>query len=153
MIFFILICDDSISYSLNGEFYDLGLRIRGTQFVCCFSHTTGFLVQYESIRFILSSSTICVGGIAPKNVFHRSLMYGNVRKLIHFLIWNSPCSSLKKNLSNDENKFSKKLFYEYMCSVFLENRNHINDSSRNCRFMTFFNFPIMLAMTKKNKIL
>lgn len=152
MIFFMLICDDTISYSLNGKFYYLGFCITQAQFGCWFSHTTGFVVLYESIRFILPSSTICVGGTPPKNVFHRSLMYGNIRKLKHFFIWNSPCSPLKKNLSNDANKFSKRLFYEYMCyTVFLKRRNHINDSSRNCRFMTFFNFPIMLAMTKKIK--
>lgn len=86
MIFFLLICDDTISYSLNGEFYCLGLRIRRAQFAFWFSRTTGFVVQYESIRFILPPSTICVGGIAPKIVFQRSLMYGNVRKLKHFFI-------------------------------------------------------------------
>lgn len=75
-----LICGDTISYYLNGEFYYLVLYIRRAEFVCWFSHTTGFVVQFESIRFILLSSTIYVGGIAPKNEFHRSLIYGDVSK-------------------------------------------------------------------------
>lgn len=84
MLFCTLICDDTISHSLNSEFYYLSLHIRRAQFVCWFFHITGSVLKYETIRFILPPSTICVGAIAPKNVFHSSLMYGDVMKHKHF---------------------------------------------------------------------
>jgi len=86
MIFYTLICDDTISHSLSSELYYISLHIRRAQFVCWFFHITGSAVQYETIRFILSPSTVCVGAIAPKNVFHSSVMYGDVTKLKHFFI-------------------------------------------------------------------
>lgn len=91
-----LICDDTISHSLSSELYYWNLHIRRAQFVCWFFHITGSAVQHETIRFILPLSTICVEAISLKNVFHSSLMYGDIMKLKHFFIKNSPSSPLKK---------------------------------------------------------
>lgn len=87
MIFCTLIGDGTISHSLSSELYCLSLHIKELSESGFFSRITGSAVQYETIRYILPPNTIGVGAIAPKNMIHGSLMYGDVNETqMHFYL-------------------------------------------------------------------